>query len=209
VVVLALSAFSAMAGAGPRDGRPPAPPIIAALDANADGTIDASEIANAPAALKTLDKNGDGALTFDELFPGPPPGGPGKPPSGGDKPPAPPFMAALDANGDGTIDAGEIANAAAALKTLDKNGDGALTFDELCPGPPPGGPGRHPIPPIEAALDANKDGVIDASEIANAPAALLTLDKNGDGVLTMDELRPAPPEGQGNRRGGQSRPSRR
>jgi Ca2+-binding EF-hand superfamily protein len=40
------------------------------------------------------------------------------------------------------------------------------------------------------ALDLNHDGVIDADEIANAPAALKTLDKNGDGRLTPDELSP-------------------
>src|SRR5204863_7845922 len=51
----------------------------------------------------------------------------------------------------------------------------------------PGGPGgqgveeRRPPPPIIAALDTNKDGIIDEAEIANAPAALRTLDKNGDG----------------------------
>ncbi len=64
-------------------------------------------------------------------------------------------------------------------------------------GPPPGedgpGPGRRPPPPIVAALDANKDGVIDETEIANASAALMTLDKNGDGKLTIDELLPPPP----------------
>ncbi len=32
--------------------------------------------------------------------------------------------------------------------------------------------------------------MIDADEIANAPAALKALDKNGDGQLTADELRP-------------------
>jgi hypothetical protein len=50
--------------------------------------------------------------------------------------------------------------------------------------------------PVIAALDANHDGEIDASEINNAPAALRKLDKNGDGKLTRDELRPA------NRNGG-------
>ena len=49
--------------------------MIAALDANHDGVIDANEIANAPSALKALDKNGDGQLTQEELRPGRPPGG--------------------------------------------------------------------------------------------------------------------------------------
>ena len=71
-------------------------------------------------------------------------------------------------------------------------------------GPPPneagpqGGPGgehRRPKPPLEIALDANKDGVIDADEIANASTALKILDKNGDGKLTQDELRPPRPPG--------------
>lgn len=61
----------------------------------------------------------------------------------------------------------------------------------------PGMRGRHPIPPVILALDANHDGVIDADEIANAPAALKKLDKNGDGKLTMDELMPPPPQGMG------------
>jgi Ca2+-binding EF-hand superfamily protein len=52
--------------------------------------------------------------------------------------------------------------------------------------------------PVIAALDANGDGVIDANEIANAPAALRKLDKNGDGKLTRDELR-------GERQGGKHR----
>jgi EF hand len=60
-------------------------------------------------------------------------------------------------------------------------------------GRPPGGPGmggRRPMPPLMSALDANHDGVIDETEIANASNALKTLDKNGDGKLTPDELRP-------------------
>jgi hypothetical protein len=53
----------------------------------------------------------------------------------------------------------------------------------------------RPVPPIIAALDANQDGEIDATEIANATAALKTLDTNGDGKLSGDEIRPARPEG--------------
>jgi hypothetical protein len=137
-----------------------------------------------------------------------------------------PIITALDANGDGVIDATEIANASAALKTLDKNGDGKLTREEYMPprparrdgpgGPPPdadpqgappgadgsqpppaGGPPHRPVPPIVAALDLNHDGVIDADEIAAASESLKKLDKNGDGQLTPDEFRPPRPGGRG------------
>jgi hypothetical protein len=63
--------------------------------------------------------------------------------------------------------------------------------------------GRPPGPrgggPLLEALDANKDGKLDAAEIANAAAALKTLDKNGDGILTQEELRPNRPGGPGGR----------
>jgi len=66
-------------------------------------------------------------------------GGPNGPPRHGHHPPVPAIVLAIDANHDGVIDADEIANASAALKTLDKNGDGKLTPDEFMgkrPGPP-------------------------------------------------------------------------
>jgi hypothetical protein len=71
------------------------------------------------------------------------------------------------------------------------------------PGGGPGGMnGRRPPPsPLMEALDANHDGVIDATEIANASAALKALDKNGDGKLTQDELRPHRPQGGGDGQG--------
>ena len=130
--------------------------------------------------------------------------------------PPPAFIGVLDANHDGVIDATEIAAAAEALKKLDKDGDGQLSIEELMApaprpdgtnapaangkrGPRPGGPppgagpdGKdRPVPPLINALDANHDGVIDATELANAPASLKALDKNGDGQLTQDEIRPA------------------
>lgn len=63
-------------------------------------------------------------------------------PGGMRRPPLPAVVRALDANHDGVVDADEIANASAALKTLDKDGDGKLTMQELM-GPRPQG-GRHP-----------------------------------------------------------------
>ena len=57
-------------------GQRPVMPIIAALDLNKDGTIDADEIAKASESLKKLDKNGDGKLTPDEYLPQRGQGGP-------------------------------------------------------------------------------------------------------------------------------------
>ena len=121
--------------------RPPPLPIVTALDANHDGIIDSNEIANASAELLTLDKNGDGQLTADEYLPPLPKDAPKDAP----RPPLPLIIKALDANGDGVIDANEIANAPAALRSLDKNGDGKLTPDEFIGPRPhrPGGPGRN------------------------------------------------------------------
>ena len=45
--------------------------------------------------------------------------------------------------------------------------------------------------PVIEVLDADDDGVLSASEIAGAPAALRTLDRNRDGRLTEDELLPS------------------
>lgn len=130
-----------------------------------------------------------------------------------------PLFLALDTNKDGTLDATEIANAPAALKTLDKNGDGQLTRDEFHRARPEGqetqakegkadkgakaGGARKGRHALLNALDANGDNVIDATEIANAPAALKTLDKNGDGKITRDEIRPAGADGKdGAKKGG-------
>src|SRR5579864_2006805 len=111
-------------------------------------------------------------------------------------------LGALDADHDGIISSSEIANASAVLRGLDRNHDGKLTPDECGQGtgdaPVKGGvPERARLEfmrlhPVLAALDADHNGEISASEIQNAPAALKALDKNGDGTLTQDEVLPDP-----------------
>jgi len=132
------------------------------------------------------------------------------------RPPPPPLLVPLDTDKNGSLSAGEIDNASAALAELDKNGDGSLSRKEILPPPPKkgesadtGGNGEDAPPPpppkgkgkglgpIVAALDIDKDGTLSADEIEDAPQALLALDKNDDGVISPKELKPKKPPGKG------------
>src|SRR5687767_3220859 len=53
------------------------------------------------------------------------------------------------------------------------------------PGGPGHGRGGHPI---VRAIDADKDGELSTSELANAPTVLRTLDTSGDGIVSAEEL---------------------
>jgi uncharacterized protein YuzE len=122
---------------------------------------------------------------------------------------ASPILSAIDVNHDGRIDAAELANAPARLKTLDKNTDGKLTRDEA--GLPPGfgrpaGPGRggrgeggrgggEPGRGGDAGRagdagggDRNFEVPIPGPTAAELLAALLAFDKNKDGKLTKAEV---------------------
>jgi hypothetical protein len=70
-------------------------------------------------------------------------GAPGGPGGGQGRPPMHPVVRALDRDGDGTLSADEIKNAAEALKSLDGDGDGMISPEELRPAGPP----RQPDPP--------------------------------------------------------------
>jgi EF hand len=161
--------------------------IASAQDTNAvpDGPSPGRHGHHPPDPLMlALDTNHDGVIDADEIAN------------------ASAALIMLDKNGDGKLTRDELRPPRPPQDGGPDSGEGPP------PGPPPGdqqgtnavpgGPGtgmhgHRPPPPLFLALDANHDGVIDADEIANAPAALKRLDKNGDGKLTRDELRPPRP----------------
>ena len=111
-------------------------PVLRALDTDRDLTLSPREIANAPAMLRKLDTRHQGKLTAGEC---------GLHVDAGRMLPEVltqlrlrfmsihPVLAALDADHDGEISAGEMDRAAAALQKLDRNHDGYLTAEELIP----------------------------------------------------------------------------
>jgi Ca2+-binding EF-hand superfamily protein len=118
-------------------------PIMAALDADKDGALSVSEIANASKALLTLDKNGDGILSTEEMRPS------FNPMAGGPRP------------GEGGAPNGEMM--ARMFTTQDVNGDGKLTGDEI--------PDR--MRDRVGMIDENGDGALDKSEMQKAMSRMM------------------------------------
>ncbi len=204
-------------GGGP-EGKPAPEKMFKRLDANGDGKVTLDEVPEPRRDMfKQLvargDKDGDGALTKKEFlraFPGggdPPKGKPdaAKRPEGRAR--AEEFFRRMDANGDGKVTLDEVPEprrpmVEKLISRGDKDGDKALTLNELVGafgGGQPGNPqtpGERLAPPpgLFFALDANRDGKLDAAEIAAAADVIRKLDKNGDGNVTFDEILPPAPE---------------
>jgi Ca2+-binding EF-hand superfamily protein len=150
-------------GDRPESGRPPegrpgegrlgegGPPLVRALDTDADGEISAEEIAAASKSLAKLDRNGDGKLTREEI--GPPPGmmrlGEGRPEGRpGARPGGPPNA--------GAPDTGPFAEQfLSRLKEADTNGDKQLSREEA--------PER--LKERFDQIDRNGDGQLDQAEL--------------------------------------------
>lgn len=116
------------------------------------------------------------------------------------------LFTAVDSNGDGAIDAAELANATASLKKLDKNADGQITADEVTPSgaggrggmapaaaaPAPGAP--NPSAPPAGGMGKGKGkgkgghGMAPATDPTETVKTLMQFDKNSDGKLAKDEV---------------------
>ena len=170
-------------------------PLVTALDTDHDGSISAAEMAAAPQALAALDKNGDGRIALEEVMVRRPEGGErGEGPGGAVSPDLVNTLFSFDENKDGQLSKTEVPERMQGIfLRADTNHDGLLTRDELTKATmaqdrrAPGGP---PPDLVFRAIDKDDDGVLSASELAGAAAALKTLDKNGDGVLNQQELQP-------------------
>ena len=128
------------------------------------------------------------------------------------------IFTALDVNGDGVIDAAELANAPATLNKLDKNGDSRITEDEAAPAGGPGmaagaagaagggrpgmrGRGAAPAaataPAVETTNPAPAGGgrgkgrhgrPASPADTTETVSTLMTFDKDSDGKLSRDEV---------------------
>lgn len=184
--------------------------------------------------VKLGDANGDKKLTKDELAAGLKKSAPEGAPAAGDRPAGAPgglaggvakeIFARLDKDGNGKIEKDEFPERMREnLDKVDANSDGVVDLAEFervaqffggrPPGAPAGAPqgrpgqgGPVPFGVVLRALDADGDGELSSSEIADASNALAKLDKNGDGKLTRDEM--GPPPGAGPGRPGEGNPAR-
>ena len=201
---------SRQGGGRPDGGGAGVDTIVATLDANGDGQIDAAELRNAAAALRRLDTNKDGQITADEYRES---GGSGGRPrgnrlpeqadssnNGGPKGPEPgegprqPWIVVhadeIDLDKNKIISRDEIVGEATkAFAGYDSDRDGKLSEAELN-----GRGGSRSamggfLKGHAKEIDRDGDGILTRAEaIGNAERMFAKMDINGDDRITPDEM---------------------
>jgi outer membrane protein assembly factor BamB len=105
------------------------------------------------------------------------------------------LLSTLDKDDDKVISEDELVAAPTVLASLDKNQDGKTSEDEVAaPGSTSSNQGRRRgggvlrMMKFHSALDADENGVLEATEFKNAMAVLQRIDANRDRKLTEDEV---------------------
>ena len=101
------------------------------------------------------------------------------------------LLRALDTNGDGALDASEIAAASASLEKLDRDGDGKISGKELAPknevGKKPGAQPQRARFDL-AAMDKDGDGKLSKQEVPERMRERFDrMDRDGDGFIDKEE----------------------
>jgi Ca2+-binding EF-hand superfamily protein len=98
-------------------------------------------------------------------------------------------FSALDLNGDGVLDASEIAAAPSSLAKLDKDSDGQITSGEVRMAMPQGrGPGGRGGRGEGGEGGRGGEGQQAGNNVEETVSMLMTFDENGDGKLSRSEL---------------------
>jgi Ca2+-binding EF-hand superfamily protein len=191
--------------------------LFGRLHKNGDGQVGPDEVEGDAKVvfermLRNADANQDGKLSKEEFTKGsrrPE----GERPSGAPEGPAEGarLFDRFDANKDGKLSKDELPERMREnFDRVDADKNGSISIEEFrraavasgMLGANPGGPGQvRPEQLVGAvvlkALDADGDGSLSASEIADASKALAKFDKNGDGKIDRDELLAAAPRPEG------------
>lgn len=160
--------------------------LVRWLDANGDGRIDTTEAIGATdRRFDTLDTNHDGHLTAAELGA-----------NGGRRSitTAELRLDKLDTNHDDVVDRAEFrANAQRRFARIDATGDGTADAAEIAESPAARERVAHRADRLVQRLDVNHDGLVSQAEfLAGARERFAKLDRNGDGALTAAD-RPVRP----------------
>lgn len=176
----------------PRSGRSLLFEDITVFDEDGDGVLSRKEFEDAASEMfQVLDRNADGRIESEEMT--------RTPAAIWADPPvrARQILRLYDIDGDGKIVIAECLLPQAVFAKIDRDNSGAIENDDLLKlnlshvallvNP------ERRATLLIAEFDKNKNGQLDADELAAAGPAMTKADTNGDGIIDKDELQSLPP----------------